>query len=326
MKGKYNIIIANNKVEFNLVVDRKVTIVKGDSGTGKTTFVEAVRAIFESNGSNKGFKCNCMDKLVRLASDPSWANMLKQYNNKIIVSDEDNSVIDSIEFARAVKTSNNYFILISRSCRFRYLSYSVDNIYGFETKKKNSMFQTTLYELYYNQNLNHSVIPELVITEDSNSGKEMIESLLNCKVQTGNGKDNIVKEVKNALKVYSTIYVVVDGAAFGNCIGGLISLMQLNENKNIVVFAPESFEYFLLNIGRFKTLAGDRLINTQDYADTSKYLTWEQFYTDLLKSLCPTVVKDNYHKSKLSIQLLNTKYKEGIKSQLVDLHQSVFKT
>ena len=48
MRGKYNIIIANNKVEFNLVVDRKVTIVKGDSGTGKTTLYRIIttRSLF----------------------------------------------------------------------------------------------------------------------------------------------------------------------------------------------------------------------------------------------------------------------------------------
>ncbi len=324
MKGRKTIELKVNKVKFEIVVERKVTVIKGDSGTGKTTFARAVRLL--STGRAK-VVCNCKELLQFVSGDNSeWETVIRKCNEKIVVIDEDAGFVQTKEFASVVTESNCYFILVTRSGRMGYLTYSLESIYEMVTEKSGTSYYTKLYSRYYNQNLHGTVQPDLVVTEDSKSGYQMFSEILNCKVVSGFGKDKITNAIREAINLYNSIYVIVDGAAFGNCIGGLVSLMQLNETKNIVVFAPESFEYLLLNIGRFKTLAGDKLINTQDYADVSEYLTWEQFYTDLLKSLCPTVIKDNYRKSKLSVQLLETKYKEGIKSQLVDLRQSVFKT
>ena len=39
MVGKYSIIISSPKLNYAFELDRKITILKGNSGTGKTTLV-----------------------------------------------------------------------------------------------------------------------------------------------------------------------------------------------------------------------------------------------------------------------------------------------
>ena len=39
MIGKYKINIRNNKVNFELEIKRRITVIKGSSGTGKSTLI-----------------------------------------------------------------------------------------------------------------------------------------------------------------------------------------------------------------------------------------------------------------------------------------------
>lgn len=43
MRGKYRIIIENRKMKYDFEIKRNLTIIKGDSATGKTTLVDMVR-------------------------------------------------------------------------------------------------------------------------------------------------------------------------------------------------------------------------------------------------------------------------------------------
>ena len=53
MKGKYKIVIKNNRLHYELEIKRNITIIKGDSATGKTTLIDMVRQF-----SNWKFKWN----------------------------------------------------------------------------------------------------------------------------------------------------------------------------------------------------------------------------------------------------------------------------
>lgn len=43
MKGSYNIAVSNSAVKYNLTIKRNITIIKGDSATGKTVLVDMIR-------------------------------------------------------------------------------------------------------------------------------------------------------------------------------------------------------------------------------------------------------------------------------------------
>ena len=65
MKGKYNILIQNNVLQYRFEIRRNITIIKGDSATGKTTLVEMVREYYE-NGEQSGVNLQCEKTCVVL--------------------------------------------------------------------------------------------------------------------------------------------------------------------------------------------------------------------------------------------------------------------
>lgn len=40
MIGKYRVIVSNGNVKYDFTIERKITIIRGNSATGKTTLVE----------------------------------------------------------------------------------------------------------------------------------------------------------------------------------------------------------------------------------------------------------------------------------------------
>lgn len=42
MKGRIEIRVSNNRAKFHFTLERNITIVRGDSGTGKTTLYEMI--------------------------------------------------------------------------------------------------------------------------------------------------------------------------------------------------------------------------------------------------------------------------------------------
>ena len=55
MKGKYRVIVKNNKLHYELEVKRNITIIKGNSATGKTTLVNMIRQ-FANLGVSSGIE------------------------------------------------------------------------------------------------------------------------------------------------------------------------------------------------------------------------------------------------------------------------------
>ena len=52
MKGKYHIVIQNNKLRYELDIRRNITIIRGDSATGKTKLIQ----LLEQDAGRKGLE------------------------------------------------------------------------------------------------------------------------------------------------------------------------------------------------------------------------------------------------------------------------------
>ena len=89
--------------------------------------------------------------------------------------------------------------------------------------------------------------PDLVITEDSNSGYEFYHKLFGETCCSAEGKSNILSYLQKSRG--KEILAIVDGAAFGPEIQRVLSLRKA---KNIVLFLLESFEWVILRSGIVK--------------------------------------------------------------------------
>lgn len=171
MKGKYKIIVQNNRLHYEMEIKRNITIIQGNSATGKTTLIDMLRQA-ANYGESSGVKVVCKVP-CRILEGPDWKLILHNISGNIIFIDEENAFIKTEEFASAIKESDNYYVLITRENLYN-LPYSVEEIYGLYSSGK---YQNTkrvyqqMYRIYSNLD-DVPVQPQKVITEDSNAGYE----------------------------------------------------------------------------------------------------------------------------------------------------------
>ena len=58
MRGKHTVTVRNRKVQFTLELERNITIIRGDSATGKTTLIGMLRD-YEMLGDQSGVTIKC---------------------------------------------------------------------------------------------------------------------------------------------------------------------------------------------------------------------------------------------------------------------------
>lgn len=130
MKGKHKVVIKNNRLHYEFEIKRNITIIKGDSATGKTTLINMIRQ-FTNLGNSSGIELVC-DVPCRVLEGIDWQIILHNISGNIIFIDEENAFIKTEQFAKAVRESDNYFVLITRENLYN-LPYSVEEIYGLKS-------------------------------------------------------------------------------------------------------------------------------------------------------------------------------------------------
>lgn len=311
MKGKYFISISNSKVKYEFSIKRNITVIQGDSATGKTTLVDMIRE-FEQNGADSGINLSSKKK-CRVLEGNDWQENLSLMTDSIVFIDEGNRFVESADFAKAVKNSGNYFVIVTRE-GLENLPYSIEEIYGIHTSGKYADLKQVyheFYRIYGNNNFNDCRI-EKIITEDSNSGFEFFNAVCGEKIicESANGKSNIFKKLLQSKN--EAVLAIADGAAVGsqmNLVGEL-----LERQKNFFLFAPESFEWLILQ----SEIINDKEIknileNPEEYIESKDYFSWEQFFTKLLiEKTNGTCLK--YLKRKLNQNYLS----ENVKNKILD--------
>lgn len=112
MKGKYHIVVQNNKLRYDLDVRRNITVIRGDSATGKTRLIALVEQA-AALGEGSGVEVRC-ERPCRTLGGNDWNLVLPNLHGQIIFLDEESRFVKSQEFAEAVRASDNYFVIIGR--------------------------------------------------------------------------------------------------------------------------------------------------------------------------------------------------------------------
>lgn len=311
MKGKFHIVVQNNRLRYEFDVRRNITIIRGDSATGKTTLYEMI-ALAARSGDNSGVEVQC-EKHCRTLEEPDWRLVLPTLRDQILFLDEGNRFLKTTEFAGMVKRSDNYFVIITRE-ELVNLPYSVEEVYGIHTSGKYHDMKRVYHEFYHiysAKKIQEKVKPDQVIVEDSNSGYEFFSDIcaergIRC-VNAG-GKSKIIDRLQKSGG--GTVLVIADGASIGPEMNELTQFMRIHTNTKC--YLPESFEWIILKSG----LIGGSEVRTilehpEDFIESQLYFSWERFFTGLLVQY----TKDtyfNYNKHKLNGAYLHKRSKAAI--------------
>lgn len=311
MKGKYRIIVQNNRVRYELEIKRNLTIIRGDSASGKTTLIHMLESA-SLLGDSSGVEVIC-EKKCRTLNSSDWKIILSGIHDQIVFLDEENQFMKSQEFAATVKNSDNYYVLITRE-DLPNLPYSVDEIYGIHTSGKYHDLKRTyneLYQIYSAEEFIGKERPDKVIVEDSNSGYDFYSCVcsdvgIDC--ESAGGKSNLRRIAESAGE--GNILAVADGAAIGSEMNELYQLMKYN--PKIKCFLPESFEWLILRTGLIGGKKVQEILeHPEDYIESVKFFSWERFFTALLMEYSKnTYLK--YNKSHLNETYLHEKNKKAI--------------
>ena len=309
MVGAYHITVSNRFLKYEFTIRRNITVVKGNSATGKTTLIELIREYNEQEDSGITIQSG---KPCVVLYGRSWKEQLERLSGCIVFIDEGGRFTKSEEFSRAIKGTDNYYVIVSRE-KLGNLPFSVEEIYGIrESGKYNSLkAEYTVNEFYhiYGNNPKEQFKPEIVITEDTNSGFEFWHSV--CKgsditCEASGGKSAVLRKLQEFQEVGKNKLAIVDGAAFGSEMEALMQYIRYFD-KQIKLYAPESFEYLVLRSSLFPSKEiQKRLDETYQYADSKEYFSWERYYTKLLSEETRDTEK-RYQKAHLNEYYLSEK-------------------
>lgn len=313
MVGAYRVIVQNKKIKFDFEIRRNITILRGDSATGKTTLVEMIRE-YEELGPDSGIELQCEKDCVVL-SGRQWEKQLSDLSQSIVFIDEGNAFTASKEFAAAIQKTDNYYVLVTRE-GLETLPYSVTEIYGIRASKHFGDLKQTYNEFFriYGKPMGlEKLKPAAIITEDSNSGFQFFQAVcaengIFC--ESAGGKSNIFKMLSD--HAGENVLVVADGAAFGSQMERIMDLVAIQPNFH--VYLPESFEWLILQSGLLEDgEINDILESPEKYVDSLQYFSWERFFTALLTQRTSNSYL-SYTKSKLNPVYLQEQEKDAILS------------
>jgi len=193
LKGLHHIVLETGRLKYEFDIKRNITIVQGDSATGKTTLVNllseyAIRQKASGITLQSDVPCE-----VYSGSQDRWRAILSDIQNSIIFIDEGYSFIFSKDFAELIKSSDNYYVLITRK-PIRNLPYSIKEIYGIRTTGKFHFPEKVYHEFY--PIIDHTNIIDkasenvLVAVEDEGSGYQFFSKAFHseCIAAGGNAK------------------------------------------------------------------------------------------------------------------------------------------
>ena len=288
MNGVVEISVRFGKTSYEFSLKRNITIIDDYSATGKSTLIRALSTKRNKKGVNS-VTINSSGYKVAVFTEDTWdaaQHVPELYKNTIIFIDELQDFVDTPKFAKFVKETGTYFVLITRA-EVGNLPYSAKEIYTVKTSGKKHTLEPkyTFSDNFLGKN-SLNTKPNIILVEDKKSGYSFFEDIAEnnsiiCK--TSDGKSNIAIALNNEkfkkIIAGKILMIVCDSAAIGCDIKDITTSMT----NNCVLYGPESFEYMILNSDIFDSFNKDILLNTYNYIDPIEHVSWERFYTHKLR-------------------------------------------
>lgn len=252
--------IKSKKYNLDIKLDHKISVVRGNSATGKTTLIKVLdeyRTVI-SPELDDGFR------LVVVTPGGEHAFTEKR---AVYVIDE-NVEIDR-ELAGRIKVSTGSYFLIFRRSDLSVINFSIYALYNLIMENNVHKLQPAVYG---NTNkIKYDVKPDIVLVEDSGKGFTWFKKLFersNIKIDTTHGKDKVISCVEEEIKYdKKTVIVMFDLISFGNHIMKLIQLCKDYNGEIYYYGSYKSFEYLVLQSNMFKNVYKPYSINVPNFEE-----------------------------------------------------------
>lgn len=307
MVGRYDIEIRYRRLVYKLNIKRNINVICGNSATGKTNMIELIR-LQNVQGRDSGVEIRCDKPCVVLEGRLKAIQATIAINpGSIFFMDESGTALmKTPEFADIIRDTDGYFVLVTRE-KLSNLPYSIHAIYVLlhETRYneyKQKIDVNILSDKHTTRKISEEIIPDILLTEDRRSGFQFFEKFLEdkrCSCVPAGGKSNVPVFIRSRKDTKETILVMVDGAAFGAESDDTMLAIKSKRDCNVIVLVSESFEYLLLKAGIVPCQNERVLTFTEEFAESTKYLSWERFFTAYVQQCCGDINKV-YTKSKIS--------------------------
>lgn len=107
MRGKHRVIVSTKRLKYDFEIRRNLTIIRGDSATGKTTLVDMIQE-YVNNPTGSPVDLTC-DKKCYVLEGALWKGQLAEITDSIVFIDEGNDFIKTEEFAREIQSKVRYY-------------------------------------------------------------------------------------------------------------------------------------------------------------------------------------------------------------------------
>ena len=284
MKGSIDIRVSNNRARFRFTLERNITIVQGDSGTGKTTLYDMIAEytrLGEASGVQVAAPCPCV-----ALTDMDWKNQLSHTHGSVVFIDEGADYLASQQFAAAIRQTDNYYVIFNRE-NLHELPYSVEEIYEIRTSNKYHTFQKVYKRregfVYSAATVRKKQDASVILTEDSRAGLELYQQLYNgtaIRCESAGSNSGIFSWLQENHR--HGVFVIADGAAFGAEMDRVMKLQRQYPDQ-ITICLPESFEWLILQSG-IVPIDGvqEMLKDPGKQIESAEFFSWERFFTDYL--------------------------------------------
>lgn len=282
----------SGKYKYDFTIKRNITIISGNSATGKTTLVDG---IIQASGKVRGYSlvCDVPCRAISVTSDDDLDSFLARVNRRkdedcILFFDEDCcDFYNTKDFARLVGNSRCYFVLIGRDA-LKELPYSVKEIYSLVEIGKYPQIKGIFNTLESrNKSLVFRVKPDILVIEGQGSDCDFFNKVYNeDMVLAARGNSNIPNVIDNLHDCGNkNVVVYVDGSAYGSLIDSTIAKLSILNCKDWYIIAHESFEYDMLMSKTFIRRFKSKIAGFDENIESSEFVSWERYFSYLLSEL-----------------------------------------
>lgn len=119
--------VEDRRISFDLLLRRKVTVVRGNSATGKTVLWDMINR----SRTNPAVSVSCSKPVYALHDLVSCHSDLAALSGSVIIVDEDSPLYLNREFMNSVLDYNIWTVFITRDDRHLSIPFSMNEIYEF---------------------------------------------------------------------------------------------------------------------------------------------------------------------------------------------------